>query len=230
MQGDKITNRRRIKKKRRIYVKHLSFFLAHSSFKTEAHFESDWKMRRADRELCALGKDLASMKETKTRSQNYYAHRLAEREMTLEKRSHHVCTFSNSNCSFWKRELGLHVYTVLGRHEMVCECHLYWNLQQCIFRSQEDSHLTSTALWKTVGNKDWAGATMCDGPSCPSFTRPWCQFNPMQKSPLPLVCWSNHTANWHDPAAVALGRSPTWQPWHWDKLIHKHPLLTFSRF
>lgn len=37
-------------------------------------------MRRADRELSALRKDLASMKETKTISQNYYAHRLAERE------------------------------------------------------------------------------------------------------------------------------------------------------
>ena len=58
----------------------MSFFLVHSSFKTKVHFESDRKMRRADKELGALRKDLASMKETKTVSQNYYAHRLAERE------------------------------------------------------------------------------------------------------------------------------------------------------
>lgn len=61
-------------------------------------------MRRADRGLGSLKKDVASMKETKTVSQNYYAQRLGEteREMTLDETSHHVCTFSNSDCSFWK--------------------------------------------------------------------------------------------------------------------------------
>lgn len=56
-----------------------------------------------------------------------------------------------------ERELGLHV---LGRHEMVFEYHLYWTLQQYIFHNQEGSHLIITALWKMVGSKDWAGATM----------------------------------------------------------------------
>lgn len=63
-------------------------------------------MRRADRELSSLKKAVASKKETKTVSQNYYAHRLGqrerEREMTLDERSHHVCTFSISDYSSWR--------------------------------------------------------------------------------------------------------------------------------
>lgn len=41
-------------------------------------------MRRADRELGELKKAVASMKETKTISQNYYAHRLGETERERE--------------------------------------------------------------------------------------------------------------------------------------------------
>lgn len=171
----------------------------HSSFKTEAHFESDWKMRRADRELCALGKDLASMKETKTRSQNYCAHRLAEREMTLEKRSHHVCTFSNSNCSFWKRAGFARCHSPQRARWHLTDMRWYLNTTRTEPFNSASSTVKRTATWPLqLYGKWWAAKTgqelSCEGPSCPSFNVPSAS----------LTQCRSHPATWHDPTAVAL--------------------------
>lgn len=139
----------------------------HSSFKSKAHFESDRKTRRADRERSALRKDLASMKETKTRSQNYYAHRLAERGRALEERAHHVCIFSDSDYSFWK-SARWHCHAPQHLIQMLLfKCHLCFAIPPISCYKQRldsespmvhtNSYLMITIIKKVVGNKGRTG-------------------------------------------------------------------------